>query len=557
MGKNFKFKKLNTSYIIKKYLGNDEDLKIPKEHKDLNITEIGIYAFKGNSTIKKVHIPNSIKVIGEGAFFQCSELEEVIFEIDSTIQVIEHGVFAHCNRLKSINLPSSIHRIGDSSFKNTSISSILFPKSLEVIDREAFMDTKLMQVSIPKGVKHIGDGTFRNCSNLNKAILPNSLKKINAFVFEKCTSLAIINIPKNIEFIDYRAFFGNYDCVFYFEDIQKVKVHPEWYHINKVPDIRQGLYAYQKVGKKAELYQTFTYQHKFITLKDRLHWDEDFDLVDQTVIRYTSFNRIVINFKYAEYYKYDLSVLFKHFIFPIYKKNKSEKSRMNLDVMGYNLKDELVTVNSENGIFSTWKRDGEGDYVEALLYPYNANLYQTKYGNYLVKNFDNQTKELASNEVSKNIRSIHTVRDIDLLCSSRNSKMVLDGEITDEDSGDGWIRIEYTDLHKKYINGLNEMKTKINRKTSFNENVVFVAHIGENSYEKSMIIKRERYINDYYIKQAIEKCQNFNKEKYLQLLEINFVSIDSNTGTLYCDIKNSSLIPQISSIIKNDWVKIS
>ena len=93
------------------------------------------YAFE-SLEITSVHIPNSVKVIGFGAFMGCQALESVTFGdgleqiegfafaytkitkalLGDKVKAIEWGAFVHCEELTEIELPSSIESIGDVSF---------------------------------------------------------------------------------------------------------------------------------------------------------------------------------------------------------------------------------------------------------------------------------------------------------------------------------------------------------------------------------------------------------------------------------------------------------
>ena len=65
-------------------------------------TGIAPYAFCGDTSIKKLHLPESVQFVGEGAFSGCSQLEEIIFP-SGNCQIGERA-FEKCTSLKSIRL---------------------------------------------------------------------------------------------------------------------------------------------------------------------------------------------------------------------------------------------------------------------------------------------------------------------------------------------------------------------------------------------------------------------------------------------------------------------
>ena len=80
-------------------------LTIPDE-----IVEIGEDAFK-MTDIEKVIFNANCKKIGNGAFFGCKKLTEVIFPKDSKLRTIEEFAFGDCKSLKTLVLPKKVTKI--------------------------------------------------------------------------------------------------------------------------------------------------------------------------------------------------------------------------------------------------------------------------------------------------------------------------------------------------------------------------------------------------------------------------------------------------------------
>ncbi len=64
--------------------------------------------------LRRIVLPESLKVIGECAFAHCNKLQEVI--LPSGIEEIRDGAFWGCDSLKRIELPMTAKRIGDTAF---------------------------------------------------------------------------------------------------------------------------------------------------------------------------------------------------------------------------------------------------------------------------------------------------------------------------------------------------------------------------------------------------------------------------------------------------------
>ncbi len=91
---------------------------------------------------------------GTYCFHHCISLESVT--IEDGVTLIPEGLFAECNELKEINLPSSVETISDLAF---------------------VANFSLKKVSMP-GVKTIGHSAFYNCDLEGDLVIPENVKSI-------------------------------------------------------------------------------------------------------------------------------------------------------------------------------------------------------------------------------------------------------------------------------------------------------------------------------------------------------------------------------------------
>ena len=66
-----------SSYYVKAYTGSATSVTVLDQIEGLPVTEIGADAFAGNTTIQSVSLPNSITVIRERAFKDCTNLSNM------------------------------------------------------------------------------------------------------------------------------------------------------------------------------------------------------------------------------------------------------------------------------------------------------------------------------------------------------------------------------------------------------------------------------------------------------------------------------------------------
>ena len=103
------------------------------------VVQIKAYAFAGHPTIKSVYIPETVTIIGEGAFENCVELERV--HLPSKITMINSYTFSGCEKLSELTIPSGVTYIGMEAFKNCrAFKSIVIPASVTKIGKMAFMN---------------------------------------------------------------------------------------------------------------------------------------------------------------------------------------------------------------------------------------------------------------------------------------------------------------------------------------------------------------------------------------------------------------------------------
>ena len=189
------------SVVLVEYEGNEYELLI---------TAIGSfvadeYVFSDSEFLVSVEIPNSVKNIGNMAFYGCSSLTSL--DIPASVERIGWGAFEECTSLTSVEIPKSVEIIEGSTFHGcTSLTSVEIPNSVESIGRDAFWGcSSLASVKID-GVKSIGESAFSGCESLTSVRIGNGVKIIGGGAFADCESLTSIYIHGSVTNIGYRAF---------------------------------------------------------------------------------------------------------------------------------------------------------------------------------------------------------------------------------------------------------------------------------------------------------------------------------------------------------------
>lgn len=247
------------------YTGEGGDIVIPSQIDSKPVTEFDGNAFRGNSTItgieipegvrliytrsfagctnlKSVTLPESVTGIGDYAFLNCSSLTEIT--LPKGVGGYMVGVFAGCTNLQTINvaegntdlcvkdgilyrkdmsclfcypagkevesvtIPSGVERIYPDAFTGSKITSVTIPDSVTIIHEGAFYGCEgLTRLFIPGSVKQIGKQAFYGCRELKEVIIANGTTSIGAEAFAYCRRLVWASVPPSVTSIGKNAFY--------------------------------------------------------------------------------------------------------------------------------------------------------------------------------------------------------------------------------------------------------------------------------------------------------------------------------------------------------------
>lgn len=120
------------SGVLVKYRGTETNVSIPD-----TVEVIGEGAFEDNTRVELVVIPNSVKRIEAYAFWGCDNLDTVV--LGKGLTEVENYAFAGCGGLEQMTIPSNIHSIGASAFADcVNLRDISIAPETTDIDETAF-----------------------------------------------------------------------------------------------------------------------------------------------------------------------------------------------------------------------------------------------------------------------------------------------------------------------------------------------------------------------------------------------------------------------------------
>ncbi len=184
----FEYRENLCGYVLvdgSRYCG---ELYIPPYIDSIAVVAIDSGAFRNNSDLMGgLFLPDTILSIGDYAFQNCTGLTHTLMLPPDLLDIGKYA-FEAVNLTGDIVFPSSLSRVGEGAFKNSSFDGMLF---------------------INDGIEKIEDYTFCNTSLTGDLILPSSVKEIGAYAFDSCLFDNVLFLNDGIETISDYAFKDN------------------------------------------------------------------------------------------------------------------------------------------------------------------------------------------------------------------------------------------------------------------------------------------------------------------------------------------------------------
>lgn len=207
---DFTYEYVGNDVVITGYVGSRLDVVVPSVIDLKRVVAIGMEAFRGNTDITSVVLPNSLLDINEGAFRACSGLLSV--QLPQLLRTIGNDAFRNCKLLQfSLALPSTLVSIGDSAFRNCNAQqTFVIPRNIQTIAPRTFEGcSELTSVFFDANcrITSIGASAFMNCGKLiNTNISDMPLQSLGSQVFFGCSRIPSIALPSTLLSIDTEAF---------------------------------------------------------------------------------------------------------------------------------------------------------------------------------------------------------------------------------------------------------------------------------------------------------------------------------------------------------------
>lgn len=178
--------------VLKKYVGKGGDVKIPSE-----VTTIGNEAFYHCDLLTSVTIPDNVTEIGRYAFWRCDNLTRIT--LGRGIVRIDYSAFLDCRNLTGVYINDMVAWC-NICFYSPYANPLTYAHNL-------YLNNKAVtELVIPDEIKRINAYTFFGCRTLTSVVIPNSVTMIEQEAFRECVNLQKMMIGKGITDIAERPF---------------------------------------------------------------------------------------------------------------------------------------------------------------------------------------------------------------------------------------------------------------------------------------------------------------------------------------------------------------
>ncbi len=192
----YQFNSDNSTICIISYKGNRTDVSIPGTIHGHQVTKIADKAFYGNADLISVTVPDSVTIIGNESFAECTSMEQI--SLDANLNSIGQKAFYDCWNLKSLTIPAGV----------------------ETIEQYLAYGCDNLTTLVINGASEIKTSAFEKCQSLSAVTLNSGIKKIDTYAFACCERITSINLPDSLTSIGFHAFWRCYG-------IKKITI-PEW-----------------------------------------------------------------------------------------------------------------------------------------------------------------------------------------------------------------------------------------------------------------------------------------------------------------------------------------
>ena len=202
-------------------------LVIPETLEGLPVCSIADNAFGGRGpgftdegySISSVVFPKNLYKIGKQAFYRCKELTSISLnnklieigslafsetsirsvELPDSLEEVGAQIFEGCNKLENVKIGNKLQLISDSMFAGcTELNKIVWGECVRKIDILALSFTGFEKIELPNTIQIVCPDSFSNMDNLTEFVFSDSVTEIGGGALSSCPYLERVTIGRGV-----------------------------------------------------------------------------------------------------------------------------------------------------------------------------------------------------------------------------------------------------------------------------------------------------------------------------------------------------------------------
>lgn len=208
-------------YILTKAEIGAVEYVVPQEVEGLPVVEVASGAFKNNTVLKKVTLPDSIKVMNQGIFEGCKSIEEMILPyIASRAEEVNQNATTCIGYYftQGEHPTPFLDWVRSAAGEHDGRVEYWIPAKLKKltvnngpVGEYTFSGAPLVEVHLGQGVRFVGSHVFAHKSDLERVTFANPITSVGVEAFWNCHKLKSIELTGQTLWIAKDAFQNCYD----------------------------------------------------------------------------------------------------------------------------------------------------------------------------------------------------------------------------------------------------------------------------------------------------------------------------------------------------------
>ena len=182
--------------------------KLPRFRIPDQVRAIGDGAFLQCGAMEDIALPASLTTLGDGVFAGCTNIVSLtVAESNTNFMVLDDILYGQdlstlyyaLNSVRKVHVPEGVKLIASDAFVFCKeLQDVVLPSSLNRIASEAFGDCDALgSIRIPKEVSEIGEYAFYECDNLTNVCFEGNAPSVGDHAFDEIAPTCVVHVRRD------------------------------------------------------------------------------------------------------------------------------------------------------------------------------------------------------------------------------------------------------------------------------------------------------------------------------------------------------------------------